>query len=654
MKRRWWGVAAFVFATLLALPASAIDTVPSSPNKVTGPLLITGYSFSGASLRYVQIYNNSASLVVLDGWKVVSATKTVPVAATTYTTLNGMLEPGDHVFAAIPGLIDRSSFELPEVVPGLASLIGTVSLTAPSASNYNDETATVPAITTSTVKEIDAGMTNYYLRRDVSSSTGNYLSGFTFILPVDPLKNDKLYTIPAEPAVRIVEVYPDAATCPPFGSTVICTDYVKLHNKGPVSIDLSAYRLRTGVYGQASTASNTKILHGEVPGGRYVSFPLTLNSSANWIWIEDAYGVMVYDQTLTGYPSSSGRDGHAWSYDDASSAWDWTPTPTPSDIPNEFPPAVEINYCSGLRLNEVAANVSSEDQFIELHNPTSHSVQLAGCALQTNRSASATFVFDDEWLPSGSQIAVYVKDTELTLTKTTSGTVYLLSSDLKTEIDSVAYEDLAGESSYSLVGETWISSYAFTPNATNVWAQYPECSEGYARNLETGNCNKLVQAQAALDDCGPGKYRSPDTNRCRSLEALATALTPCDTGQYRNPETNRCRSLVSTASVLTPCGPGQERNPETNRCRSVTTDTDLQPCAANQERNPETNRCRNVSSAMIADFPIEAVAQGGQATLGWWAFGGVGLLALGYAGWEWRHEVLAMIRRMASFAKPSR
>lgn len=653
MKRWWWGVAAFVFATLFTLPASAIETVPSVPNKVAGPLLITGYSFSGTSLRYVQIYNNSTGLAVLDGWKIASATKTTSTTMS-YITLSGLLKPGNHVFAAIPDLVDRPSFELPIPQPNGTQLVGTVSLLAPPTSGYNDETVSVPTITVSTLKEMDAGATNYYLRRDVSSTTGNYLSGFTFILPVEPLKNDRLYAVPVEPSLKIVEVYPNAATCPPFGSLTICSDYVKLHNTGPAPIDLSSYRLRTGSFGQSSTSSNTRAMEGVIPEGRYASFPIALNSGANWVWVEDAFGVAVYDETLVGYPSSSGHDGEAWAYDDATSAWSWTPSPTPSDIPNEFPPIVEVNYCSGLRLNEVAANVSSEDQFIEVHNPTSDSVRLTGCALQTNRSTSATFMFEDEWLPSSGTVAVYVKDTDLTLTKTTSGVVYLLSSDLKTELDSISYEDLPSESSYSLVGDAWVSSYMFTPNAANVWAQYPECAEGSIRNIETGNCNRLTQPQETLGDCGPGKYRSPDTNRCRSLEALATALTPCDAGQYRNPETNRCRNLVSTASLLTPCGPNQERNPDTNRCRSLTAEGGLQPCAANQERNPETNRCRNVSMATTADFPVEAIAQSGQATLGWWAFGGVGLLALAYAGWEWRREVSAAIRRVTVFAKLSR
>ena len=654
MKRRWWGVTAFVFATLLACPAGALDTVPSVPARVAGPLLITGYSFSGSNLRYVQIYNNSSSLVALDGWKVASATKTTPVVSSSYVTLSGLLEPGDHIIAAVPGLVDRSTYALPSHPVNSSSLVGTVSLVAPLASPFNDESVAVPTISSSTLKETDGSSSNYYLRRDVSASTGNYVSGFTFILPFEPLKNDQLYTLPAEPSLRVVELYPDAPACPPFGAAGLCTDYVKLHNTSAESVDLSQYRLRTGTYGQSSTTGNTRQLSGVLSTGRYASFPITLNSSASWVWLEDTYGTIVYEKTLTGYPSSSGNDGEAWSYDDLTGGWNWTPMPTPADAPNTFPVIPAVNPCSGLRLSEVAANAAAEEQFIELHNPTSSSIDLKGCALQTNRSTSATYVFGEEWLAPDNYVAVYIKDTSLTLTKTTSGVVYVLSSDLGSEVDSAGYDDLDEASSYSMIDGEWLQTFMVTPNSMNVWKQYRDCAVGYARNLDTGNCNKLAQTTSSLDDCGPGKYRSPDTNRCRSLEALATALTPCDEGQYRNPDTNRCRSLASTASVLTPCGPGQERNPDTNRCRSASADSGLQPCAANQERNPDTNRCRNVTLGTTADFPVEAVAQSSQATLGWWAFGGVGLLAAAYASWEWRHELSAAIRRVGVFAKLGR
>ena len=649
MKRLGWGILAFIVSLTCSVPASALETVPTAPNKITGPLLVAGYSFSGSNLRYVQLFNNSSNLVSLDGWQVTTTTKTAPFATTSYVTLSGLLEPGKHVIAALPGIVDRPSFIFPFMPANSTPIVGAIALLPPASLGYNDESVSVPTITSTTAKEVDGSNTNYYVKRELSATTGNYLSGFAFILPTEKLKNDQLYVSPQSPLLQIVEVYPDAKACSPFEASALCGDYIKLFNASSSPIDLSMYRLRTGTYGQSASSSNTRTMNGTVPAGQYVWFPISLSSSGSWVWLEDTYGTARFDQTAVEYPSSSGHSNEAWAYDVVSGGWRWTTLPSASNSPNTFPVLPPVNQCSGVRLNEIAANVATEDQFIELYNPTVSDIDLTGCVLQTNRSKTAIYTFSQTQLASGSYTTVYIKDTSLTLTKTTSGTVYMLSSDLLTEVDTVAYANLNETTSWMNLEGVWMQSYVVTPNAENSYQQYPTCEDGYYRNAETGNCNKQAANESTLADCGPGKYRSPDTNRCRSLEALATALTPCDEGQYRNPETNRCRSLVSTASILVPCAANQERNPETNRCRAIGSSSDLKPCAENQERNPDTNRCRNKTSNTTADFPVEAVAQSGQATLGWWAFGGVGTLAAGYAGWEWRREVISWIRRILPF-----
>jgi hypothetical protein len=395
---------------------------------------------------------------------------------------------------------------------------------------------------------------------------------------------------------------------------------VKLHNTSDASIDLSQFRLRTGQYGSTSTAGNTENLRGVLGPGQSASFALSLSASGSWVWLEDVYGTTLYDQTLQSYPSSSGHDQQAWS--DNNGVWQWTAFPTPGSDSNTFAPVAPVNQCSGVVINEIAANVATEDQYVELFNPSDTPIDLTGCIIQTNRSSTSQYVFTNEMLAPSAYRTVYIKDTGLTLTKTTIGTVYILSSDGMVESDSVTYENLAENTAWARVAGDWVQTYAITPATDNAWEQYPPCETGYVRNLDTGLCNKVtVTAVPIAIDCGVGKERNPDTNRCRSI--------------------------ISTSSLLTPCAANQERNPETNRCRTITVSaTDIKPCAANQERNPDTNRCRNIkNTATTADFPVQAVAQSGQATLGWWAFGGVGTLAVGYAGWEWRREAVAIIKK---------
>jgi hypothetical protein len=142
-----------------------------------------------------------------------------------------------------------------------------------------------------------------------------------------------------------------------------------------------------------------------------------------------------------------------------------------------------------------------------------------------------------------------------------------------------------------------------------------------------------------------------------SVEVVSTPA-PCAEGQYRSEETHRCRSVVSEVASLIPCGPGQERNPTTNRCRSTSAVlgvSDLTPCKEGQERNPETNRCRNIAGTVpAAEYQPQQVSENSNNIVLWVSIAAVGLIALGYALWEWRVEVLRVVNRLSSFIKPAR
>ena len=152
-----------------------------------------------------------------------------------------------------------------------------------------------------------------------------------------------------------------------------------------------------------------------------------------------------------------------------------------------------------------------------------------------------------------------------------------------------------------------------------------------------------------LAPCQAGYYRHPETKRCRKIEVAKTPA-PCKEGYYRSEQTGRCRSIVALAAkTLKPCQDGYFRNPETGRCKKIAADSDvLKECAEGYERNPATNRCRKIktTTAPTADFAPESVKQVAGATWGWWVFGGVSLLAVGYGAWQWRWELSQLIRRL--------
>ncbi len=278
-----------------------------------------------------------------------------------------------------------------------------------------------------------------------------------------------------------------------------------------------------------------------------------------------------------------------------------------------------INFCDGVRVNEIGANTTR--QYIELHNTTKYKRDLTGCALQTNRSTSVFYIFENGTLDANEFTVVYIDQTKLRLTKTTTGTVYLVASDLETEVDSQFYEDLSSETSWSYFNDGWKQTYILTPGSENTYAKYPPCGAGQERNMATGRCRNSAST-VGLKPCREGQYRSEETNRCRSIALAVSARKPCADDQFRNPLTNRCKKIASTDEVKD-CGEGRERNPQTNRCRNIIR-----------------------SDVPEAAFAVEPIKQTGMAFAGWWALGGVLILAFGYAGWEWRYEIRSSLRTL--------
>lgn len=259
------------------------------------------------------------------------------------------------------------------------------------------------------------------------------------------------------------------------------------------------------------------------------------------------------------------KKGTSWALVDD----DWMTLKTPS--PSEYNRVEPVNFCKGLSISEIAANTN--EQFIELVNSSAEAMNTKGCLLMTNRSSTKSHELTEANLQPSQFLVVKVADTKLTLTKTTTGDVYILSSDGENEIDRVAYKNLASNTSWAAVEDSWAQTYKLTPGEKNIFQEYPECQSGYYRNLETGRCNKTV-LPTVLPDCPAGQYRNLETNRCRKIAASTNSLTPCKSGYERNPATNRCRKIVTTSSELKPCAAGYERNPATNRCRKIKNDNE--------------------------------------------------------------------------------
>ena len=305
-------------------------------------------------------------------------------------------------------------------------------------------------------------------------------------------------------------------------------------------------------------------------------------------------------------------------------------------------PSKELNKCEGLKLSEIASNV--DEQFIEIINSGEKTVITTGCKLTVSDSGVRENIGDIELNP-GEFLTIKIKNTNLKLPKT-KGKVYLLD-EAGSKIDISEYNNISKGASWSLVDDEWTRTFAITEGAANVFKEYPDCQSGYERNV-LGRCVKIATPPVE-SSCPVGQYRHPETRRCRKIEAEKT-ITPCKDGYYRSEETGRCRSIASAAAkTLKPCPEGQFRNSVTGRCKKIASTDDIaKECPEGFERNPQTKRCRKIKSANMPTVGSAAaeVKQVAGATWGWWVFGGVSLLAVGYGVWQWRWEISQFVRKI--------
>lgn len=279
-----------------------------------------------------------------------------------------------------------------------------------------------------------------------------------------------------------------------------------------------------------------------------------------------------------------------------------------------------------LVLSEVLPNAAGSDtgnEFVEIYNPTNRVVDLSLYSIRVGVNSDKVYAF-----PAGATIAPFeyriFSDSAMKFTHVnTTGRVLLVGVDDVPYGDTGVYDSPGDDMAWALIDGAWQYTNQSTPGAQN----------------HTSVVAPEEETEVIVAPCASGKYRNPLTNRCRNIESDASVLSTCEADQYRNPETGRCKKIVTVTSAL--CKEGQYRSEETNRCRNIVTASTQKPCKDTQYRSEETGRCRNIVATSVPEsaFAVQPVKDSAMAFVGWWALGGVGLLALGYAGWEWRTEI---------------
>lgn len=336
-----WTVAAVAVAMMAGAVVDAYQLIASPKELQSSPLQIVGYQRADAhTLRYLQLTNTGDEPLDLNDWAIELNLEGDNVLPPTH----GYLLPGEHtVVAGVGEPIVSDAGHLKH--NSTEKTLERIAVYPPEDTLYTTDIYTFKSTAaTKTSPEI----TTQSWRRTMSAKNVYSTTLTSFEASDDVLYYEPLYLPPVNAhLLQVVEVYPYSHACSPANADVLCRDYVKLYNPTVEEIPLDEYALRTDSNSSSRTASNTFHLTGKTIGpGEYLSISetdtgtdLSLTNSGGYVWLEDTWGLVRYDATITAYDSAGiDEQGMSWAQND-DGVWRWTSTPKPFAA-NAFPPDI--------------------------------------------------------------------------------------------------------------------------------------------------------------------------------------------------------------------------------------------------------------------------------------------------------------------------
>jgi hypothetical protein len=169
--------------------------------------------------------------------------------------------------------------------------------------------------------------------------TGSAAADFHPCEGVPSMRTSALYAPPVDShGLMIIEIMTDSYSCPPGDVSAGCFDFIKVKNTGDSPVDLTDFRLRTGSATASSSDTNTFLWEQPTayPDGtrlmleagktltikaRNSGTPLTLTNGDGMVWIEDYFGVRVYQTVTYSDMELAAASGKSWMYDEATEQW---------------------------------------------------------------------------------------------------------------------------------------------------------------------------------------------------------------------------------------------------------------------------------------------------------------------------------------------
>lgn len=322
-------ILAMVLSVGLSQKANAIASVtdPSLPSALASSQIVVSAVPIGKNPGFIELYNRSDAPVSMEGLVV------------TLVLVDGAV--GYEVPIHLPAvyLLTDSYMTI-----GQAGLVDQPDATFTIPANMTNATLKSVALTDSVgheelqLTDIAATASKYIWaqRKTGDSGLGTTMANMTQKEAPITLRGKGTYSLPtAPPAVRIVEILASHASCAPNDISLTCQDYIKLYNPTDAALDLSAYRLRTD--SGTSVSGNAFSLNYLLPAKSYLTIavrddgaPISVTNDGGYVWLEDAEGIVKYNETIVSYVDATSMTKQGWSwalYLDGT--WGWTSTPQP-------------------------------------------------------------------------------------------------------------------------------------------------------------------------------------------------------------------------------------------------------------------------------------------------------------------------------------
>ncbi len=264
-------------------------------------------------------------------------------------------------------------------------------------------------------------------------------------------------------------------------------EWIELYNQTNSEVNLNGYSI-TDTEG---TTHKYSISNATIAAGGFAVFDrettgITLNNDKESLILTKPEGASC--QTDFAKDTVNPKEGNSFAYDFNSKSWKWTTTPTPgstnvftvdniavnpTNSGNDSAMPLPQNSCAGIMITELMpapAGSDSENEWIEIYNSNSDTIDLGGCALTDKLKVGSTtkYTFPVGTIINSGEYKVLTRPvTKISLNNDSDG-VMLLASDGTVVFDTGLYKNAKENIAYAYSDGQWFWTSTPTPGVPNI------------------------------------------------------------------------------------------------------------------------------------------------------------------------------------------